>query len=61
MDTHSVVCWAHCRALHRERPRRYRCQEHHLPDPIVTGTSRHPPYREKGVGGGGSGSVNADR
>lgn len=52
MDTHSVVCWARRRALHREISRRYRCQEHHLPDLIVTGTSRRPPYRERGVGRG---------
>lgn len=51
MDTHSVACWAHRRALRRETPRRYHCQEHHLPDLIVTGTSRRPPYREPGVGG----------
>lgn len=53
MDTHSVVCWARRRALHREISRRYRCQEHHLPDLMgVTGTSRRPPYRERGVGRG---------
>lgn len=48
MDTHPVVCWA----LHREIPRRYRCQEHYLPDLIATGISRRPPYRERGVGRG---------
>lgn len=52
MDTHSVVCWARRMAPHREIPPRYRCQEHHLPGLIVTGTSRRPPYLKRGVGGG---------
>lgn len=52
MDTHSLVCRERRKALHREIPRRCRCQEHHLPDRIVTGTSRRPPYRERDVGRG---------
>lgn len=52
MDTHSVVCWARRRALHRERPRRCRCKEHHLLNLIITGTSRRPPYRQRDVGRG---------
>lgn len=57
MDTHSVVCWAHRTVPHRGTTRRYRCREHHRPDLIITGTSRRPPYRERGVGirGGKSG------
>lgn len=50
MDTHSVVCWAHRTVPHRGTTRRYRCREHHRPDLIITGTSRRPPYRERGVG-----------
>lgn len=56
MDTHSVVCWARRTALRRETPRRCRCQAHHLPGLIVTGTSHRPPYRERGVQEGESGS-----
>lgn len=52
MDTHSLVCRGRCKALRREISRRCRCQEHHLPDLIVTGTSRRPPYRERDVGRG---------
>lgn len=52
MDTHSLVCRGRRKALHREIPRRCRCQEHHLPGRIVTGTSRRPPYRERDVGRG---------
>lgn len=47
-----MVCWAGCRALHREILRRYRFQEHCLPDLIVTGIFRRPPYRERGAGRG---------
>lgn len=57
MEGNSVVCWAHRTVPHRGTTRRYRCREHHRPDLIITGTSRRPPYRERGVGirGGESG------
>lgn len=50
MDTHFVVYWVDRREARLETLRRCRCQEHHLRDLTVTGTSRRPPYREKGVG-----------
>lgn len=53
MDTHPVVCWARRTALRRETPRRYRCRVHHLPGLTAAGTSRRPPYRERGVQEGG--------
>lgn len=52
MDTHCVVCWVRRTALHQEKPRRYRWQEHHLPSLTRGETSLRPPYRERGVEGG---------
>ena len=49
MDTHFVVYLANHKEVHQGTLHRYRCQEHHLQDLTVTGTSRRPPYRKQGV------------
>lgn len=47
MDTHFVVYLVNHREPSPVTLRRYRRQEHHLQDLLVTGTSHRPPYREQ--------------